>query len=176
MARPSLTPVPSGTQGWDGPVDDNFNVLAKAPLPIHESASLTEANLQSTFPAASFDRCLVWVNHTVLGYTLYRSTGSGWVVAEVGKSVPRSIAGVTTLAPQEPGSVFLASGTMPYTITLPSAANAIGRTLTFKTLVTGTLTIDGAGAETIDGAATKTITSQYGVLRLFSDGTSWHIV
>lgn len=36
-----------------------------------------------------------------------------------------------------------------------------------------TLTIATEGSETIDGAATKTITSNYGAVRLYNNGTNW---
>ena len=36
-----------------------------------------------------------------------------------------------------------------------------------------TLTIATEGSETIDGSSTVTITSNYGAVRLYSDGTNW---
>lgn len=38
---------------------------------------------------------------------------------------------------------------------------------------TNTLTIATEGSETIDGSATATITSNYGVVRLYSDRVGW---
>lgn len=175
MARPTLTPIDQ-LEAWDTDYNDNLTKITGQPFPIRESASLTEANLASTYPAASFDRCLVWVNHTVLGYTLYRSDGTNWHAFDPQRRTSRSVTGVETLTTAEPADILLCSGTLPYTVTLPAAATMRGRTLTFKTLVSGTLTLDGSGAETIDGAATATITTQYGVLRIYCDGTTWHVV
>jgi len=176
MARPARTPIASGTQGWDASMDDNFIVTLGAPFPIHESASLTEANVASTFAPASYDRCLVWVNHTVYGYVLYRSNGTDWLPFDPAKQITRSVTGTLTLVAADMATIIFSGGTLPYTHNLPTAASMIGRTLIFKTLVTGTLTIDADGSETIDGALTATITTQYGVLRLFCDGTTWHTV
>jgi hypothetical protein len=38
---------------------------------------------------------------------------------------------------------------------------------------TNTLTVATEGSETIDGSATATITSNYGAVRLYSDGSNW---
>ena len=38
---------------------------------------------------------------------------------------------------------------------------------------TNNITIATEGSETIDGSASSTISSNYGVVRLFSDGTNW---
>ena len=78
--------------------------------------------------------------------------------------------------------VLLCTG--PITITLYDAAGKTvnnvaqnaGRRIVIKNIGTDTVTIDGAGAQTIDGSTTKTISSQYGSLELFSDGSNWHII
>lgn len=77
MARPSRDTIQSGVNGWDATANDNLIKLFDGPLPIHEHSG-TEANLASTFAAGSYDNCLVWVNHTVDGWTLYHSDGSTW--------------------------------------------------------------------------------------------------
>ncbi len=59
-------------------------------------------------------------------------------------------------------------------VTLPAAAGALGREYIIKRTSAGanTLTITPASG-TIDGAANTTISAQWGVVRLFSDGTNW---
>lgn len=41
---------------------------------------------------------------------------------------------------------------------------------------TNNITVDGDGSETIDGSATKVISSNYGVLRIYSNGSNWFTV
>ena len=63
------------------------------------------------------------------------------------------------------------------TITLASATVTAGRIVIIKDVGgsagTNNITIATEGSETIDGAASSTISSNYGVVRLFSDGTNW---
>lgn len=176
MARPLKLDIDSGMQNWDGKIDDNFEVLFDGPIPFHASASLTEANLQSTFPAASYERCVVWVNHSVFSYLLYFSDGTNWRPYGTDTRITTAHTGAATLNGRE--QVVLLSGSPPYTITLAPAANWRGRTLVLKLLVAGgTVTIDGSGAETIDGALTSTVlNAQYARLVLYSDGTAVHII
>lgn len=77
MARPTKNDIDSGIQGWDGKIDDNDEVLFNGPLPIHEHVG-DETDLQATFPAASFDRCMVMVDHSSLGWSIYSSDGTVW--------------------------------------------------------------------------------------------------
>lgn len=175
MTRPTRIPIGAGTQGWDAEMDDNFQALFDEPLPIPRP-SVTESNVASTYSASAYEECVVWVNHSVLGYVLYRSDGTNWLPFDPFKRVSRTVTAATVFTSAETASIIYSGGTLPYTHTLPTAASMKGRTLIFKTIVTGTLTIDGNGAETIDGAANITITTQWGVVRLYSDGTSWSTV
>ena len=65
------------------------------------------------------------------------------------------------------------------TITLGSATVEAGRVVIVKDVggsaATNNVTVDTQGSETIDGSASKAINSNYGVLRLHSDGTNWFI-
>lgn len=80
MARPLFSlPISSGIQGWDGAVTDNFEIFSLGPWPIREHTG-NEGNLQSTFPANQFDRCVIMVNHTTLGWSLYASDGTSWKI------------------------------------------------------------------------------------------------
>ena len=60
--------------------------------------------------------------------------------------------------------------------TVSNVSQNSGRRIVVKNIGTDTVTIDGAGAQTIDGSTTKAISSQYGSLELFSDGSNWHII
>ena len=77
MARPSRDTIQSGVNGWDASVNDNFTRTFDRPIAIHEHAG-DESNLAATFAAASYDNCIVWVDHTVDGWTPYHSDGSTW--------------------------------------------------------------------------------------------------
>jgi hypothetical protein len=62
-------------------------------------------------------------------------------------------------------------------ITLPPTAGRTGRVYIIKDESGGAeahpITVKASVGETIDGAATQTITTNHGVLRLLSTGTSW---
>ncbi len=66
------------------------------------------------------------------------------------------------------------------TITLGSASVAAGKIVVIKdaggSANSNNITIDTEGSETIDGSASTSITSDYGVVRLYSDGTNWFII
>lgn len=69
------------------------------------------------------------------------------------------------------------TSTSNQTMNLPTAVGISGRVYIFyKTAATGTVTIDANGSQTIDGALTQTISTQYGVIRIMSDGANWMII
>ena len=78
MARPSKTDITSGLQNWDASVDSNFDVVLGGPFPVAEHTG-DESDLASTYPAASYARCMIWVDHSTLGWKLYVSDGSSWI-------------------------------------------------------------------------------------------------
>jgi len=176
MSFPTHVGILSGNQGWDGDIDDNFDIVFDGPFPLHRDAALTEANVQSTFPAAAHDKCFVWVNHSVFGYTLYFSDGTNWRVYGWEKRITSSVTGAVTLNGRE--RMVMLSGSPPYTVTLAPAASWKGETVTFKLLVAGgTVTLDGNASETIDGATTYTgLNAQYARVVLYSDGTNIHVI
>lgn len=67
-----------------------------------------------------------------------------------------------------------------FTVTLSSADATDGRELIIHddagNAGTNNITIDTEGTESINGGASTTITSNYGSVRLRSDGTNWYIV
>lgn len=65
----------------------------------------------------------------------------------------------------------------PRTVTLASAETDSGKIIIVKDesggAGTNNITVATEGAETIDGAATAVISTNFGVLRIYSDGTDW---
>jgi len=66
------------------------------------------------------------------------------------------------------------------TLTLPAASAAgSGKTYVIKdeggNAAANAITVDGNGSETVDGAATVDVTSPYGALNLYSDGSNWFV-
>ena len=63
------------------------------------------------------------------------------------------------------------------TISTTAADQIAGRQLVIKdengNAGTNNITFDPAGAVTIDGAATKAISTNYGSLKVYCDGTNW---
>ena len=169
MARPTKNDIDSGIQNWDGKIDDNDEALFNAPLPIHEHTG-DETDLQATFAAASYDRCLVWVNHTVHGWVLMTSDGTTWQV------LPPSRAYFTFTAT---ASQTVAHGFVKYTGTgttdydLLAAALWTGRTVLLRNDKTsGTMNIDPNGSENINGVSGGPLALAIGSSALlYSDGT-----
>jgi len=65
-------------------------------------------------------------------------------------------------------------------ITLATADCVVGRLITIKDesggAGTNNITIATEGSETIDGSSTATISTNYGCIRLYSDGSNWFII
>ena len=65
----------------------------------------------------------------------------------------------------------------PRTVTLATDDVEAGKVIVVKdesgAAGTNNITVDTEGSENIDGAATKVISTNYGVLRLYSDGSNW---
>lgn len=86
----------------------------------------------------------------------------------------------TTISDSSIYSTFVIGNSTGYgqTMTLPTAAAAIGMTIKFIVDVepdTNDIVIDGSGDETINGAATKTSSEQWAVLEVYCDGTEWYV-
>lgn len=91
-------------------------------------------------------------------------------------NIRTSAGDVTALASDE--YVGITNTDQIRTVTLPAAASVgAGRVITIKdqsgAAGTNKITVDGNASETIDGATTKDITTNYGSLRLFCNGTAW---
>lgn len=180
MARPTRQTIDNGTNAWDSKVNTNFQNLFNRPLPIALHTG-DESDLEATFPAAQYDKCLIWVDHSVDGWVIYSSDGTVWALfsAGGGGGGPMSIQSITTTDTINDTENVLAvcSGTT-YTATLPSAATVgAGHRVTVKRTSSGTITVSRAGSDTIDGATTFLLDVALSAVSLVSDGTSnWHVI
>ena len=77
MAKPTLLGVQAGVAGWDADMNANMAVLRDAPMPVPEHDG-DESDLEATYPAADYARCIVFVEHSTLGWKLYASDGATW--------------------------------------------------------------------------------------------------
>lgn len=153
MARPTKLDINSGIQGWDGKIDDNDEAIFNAPFPIHEHTG-DQTDLESTFPAASYDRCMVWVDHTALGWTLYVSDGSSWVIFDPTRKEYFNLTATTSMAAVHRGAFvrFTSTGTVDFD--LEPAANWRNQTVLVRNdKSSGTLNLDPNGSENINGVS-----------------------
>lgn len=179
MARPTRITINSGLQAWDADANDNLTNLFDRPLPIALHAG-DETDLEATFAAALYDKCLIWVEHSVDGWKLYYSNGTAWAVLTTGGSgsstlTIEAITGAATISAGT--SLATCAGSPPYTVTLPTAASAgAGFQLYIKKTVAGVVTVDGDGSETINGQANYGIRNSQQGVQLVSDGSNWLVV
>ena len=75
------------------------------------------------------------------------------------------------------GFTYLINTGTAVTVSLPSAVTnaAIVIKDSAGTAATNNITINRADSATIDGATSQTISSNYGAMKLISDGTNWFI-
>ena len=76
------------------------------------------------------------------------------------------------------GLILANATTAAITLTLPAAADYVGKRYEVKKIdsSSNTVTLDGNASETIDGATTQVITFQYDSPLIESDGTEWWII
>ena len=148
MSRPLRIPIDAGVNDWQALINDDLEILFDGPLPPHADAALTEANVQSNFPAAQYDRCLVWVNHSVVGYTLYWSDGTAWI--PFGARKPQtSLSATTTQVRADVWVRYTGAGGVDYDFL--AAADWAGREVTIRNDAAGAINLDPNGSETING-------------------------
>jgi hypothetical protein len=181
MARPLRLTIDNATNGWDSKVNTNFQNQFNRPWAIALHTG-DESDIEATFPAAQYDKCLIWIDHSIDGWTLYYSDGSNWLELTTGGGGgggPMTIESITTTDTigNTENTLAVCSGTT-YTVTLPSAATVgAGHRITVKRTSSGTITIAPDGSDTIDAAASCLLDIPLMAVSLVSDGTSnWHIV
>lgn len=117
--------------------------------------------------------------------SVYVGTGSAWeeVSSSTGlqtavKFRRLSVQTSATTVDQQGVIVPVDTSGSTVTITLASAAVAEGAQLVVTdeqgNAGTNAITVDTEGSETIDGATSQSVGSNYGELRLYSDGNNWY--
>ena len=171
MARPATGAINSGNQGWDGEVDDNFDILANAPLPTYESAAITSlAALETAFPAAAHDRCFAWINLTTYGYTLCWSNGTAWITYGIEKRPMRTSTVTTSQVITDKFVRFTGAGTVDYDFL--AAASWAGVTVEVRNDTAGVVSLDPNASENINGSSTSLALAAGSTARIYSDGSA----
>lgn len=165
MSRPLRVTVPA-TSGWDSVVNGDFEKLVDGPLPIYRHVG-DESDLP---PATKYRNCLVWVDHTEFGWTLYHEVGGSWVPVGLKRSI-RVVTGDDDVVDAD--DVVFVNSSDPVDLTLPDPAANAGRAYVIKRVGTGDLTVLPNDAETIDGALSYVVENRYSAVSLLSDGTDW---
>lgn len=178
MAKPSRDQVQNGLNGWDADVNNNFIRLFDRPLPVFLHTG-DESDIQSSFPAASHEECIVVVDHTVIGLTPYivdknhPSASPRWVPMGAALPLPPVVRSTTSTLDWD-DRVVLSNPGGAITLTLRPAGEVAGKTITIKNL--STFQVDVASASSIDGASPYSLTVQYQSVTVYSDGATYHIL
>lgn len=173
MARPTTVPINSGNQGWDGDMDDNFDVIVDGPLPIKERTDIvTLAALEAAYPAAAHDRCFIWINLTTYGMTLCWSNGTAWITFGCEKRPIRSVSVTVSQLITDKLVRFTGAGAVDYDFL--AAASWAGVTVELRNDSAGIVNLDPNGSETINGggAGVALALAAGSTARIFSDGAA----
>ena len=169
MSRPVRIPIDDGLNDWDALINDDLTILFDAPIPLPQPAGLTESNLQATYPAASFDRCVVWANHSVVGYTLYWSDGTAWVPVQGIRSPKTQLTATTTQVRADVFVRFTGAGSVDYDFLTASAW--AGRTVTIRNDASAAIMLDPNASELINGVSGSLSLGVGLTAVVYSDGT-----
>ena len=107
-----------------------------------------------------------------LGGTDETATFTGDVTTGGGRV--RSVTSVSATHTAAAGEDIIIATANTFTVTLP-AIGQTGRTFTIKNAGSGTVTVDGDGAETIDGAATQAL-AQYDSITVVDNSSDWSLL
>lgn len=169
MARPAITQIQSGNQGWDGVLNDDLDILTDAPIPIPEDASITSlAALQTAYPAASYDRCFIWINLTTYGMTLCWSNGAAWITYGTDKRPIRSVSITTAQLITDKFVRFTGAGSVDYDFLTVSAW--AGHTVTIRNDSSAAINLDPNGTELINGSSGSLSLAVSSTAVVYNDG------
>lgn len=178
MAKPSRDAIQNGLNNWDATVNNNFIRLFDRPPPIFLHTG-DESDIESSFPAASHEECIVVVDHTVLGLQLYivdknHPSGSGrWVLQSAQDSDAPVVRNTASTLDWDDRKV-LSNPIGAIALTMRPAGEVAGKTIHIKNLSLFTITVTAASL--IDGAGTFPLTFQFESVALYSDGATYHVI
>lgn len=161
MTRNSLTDIDSGDEAWDVTINANNEVLQDNPLPIVEYATI------GSMPSAGLhDRSIAMGNHAEIGWAMFMSDGSNFILPPVPWCLYAAVANLSA-----PSSVVFAMETYDTTslgVTFPATTKVIGCSVVavqYDGVDRGdwTLTCTNASAATSAAFAGITFSSSLGV-------------
>lgn len=178
MPKPSRDNIQNGLNGWDGTVNNNFIRLFDRPVPIFLHTG-DETDIESSFPAASHEECLVVIDHVTLGLMFYMvdqnhpSGSARWVPLSANLPLPPIVRNTTSTLDWD-DRIVLSTPTGTITLTLRPAAEVAGKLVQLKNLSTNTITV--SSADLIDGSTTFSLSAQFQSVTVYSDGSTYHIL
>jgi hypothetical protein len=105
------------------------------------------------------------------------ATGTSQIASTSHDGVITEVADAAHTATTGEGVIVYTSLTAGRTVNLPDATTCRGKEIVVKDYAgsagTNNITLDGFGSQTIDGSATKAINSNYGALKVKSNGANW---
>lgn len=178
MSKPSRDNVVSSLNGWEADVNNNFIRLFDRPFPVFLHTG-DETDLETAFPAATHEECVVMVNHSVVGvvpYMVDKNHPSGsekWRILIDDPKIPTTQNSTGTLDWDDRMVVSNPGGNIE--ITLRPAGEMTGRTVTIKNVSVNTVTVR-QNASLIDGVSTFVLSAQYEHVTIWSDGATYHVI
>lgn len=184
MTRPTRQTIPTG-QGWNADVDTNFIQLYDRPtVPYVHSGDL--ASLEAAYPAAQYEHCMCWVDHTGAsspGQTLAVSVDENGTFAwryianwQANRANPPVVNPASPYSVGWPDDLVVKSNSTALTSDLPAITDAQrGRQIRFVNMAgtTNDHTVD-ANSDTIEGSTTLVLTpGSYALLQAPDTGTDW---
>lgn len=115
MPRPENVPMQAGVAGWDSIANDNFSKILDTPYPIPLHSG-DQTDLEATYPAASYDKCWVFVEHTVDGWTIYESDGTNWAQKEFGGASGGALAPIMLVLGDETTTITTGAAKLTFRI------------------------------------------------------------
>ena len=158
------------------------NAIAATAIDITSSGTGTHTytpEFRTNFTNVTYRNNYASAGDTGAAYLLI-SYGASQIVSTSTDKRATNLADVNYTAVHNDGLIVYTSLTSGRTVTLPTSVGVRGKEYIIKdgagSASTHNITIDGNGSETIDGATTKVISTDYGIVRIRSNGTNWIVL